>query len=347
MTTDPSMPDLNVEDLDSRWSDLPIPPSAALEARRVASWAGGPVLVGVDAAGGRHLLVGLPNAAPVRVIRPVRGLRIERRRLRVRGAEEGEWLDLVCSDATLHRLFSPLCRDVVRTLAQRTSPDVEAVLGVVERWRRFWSVSPNGLGREAELGLLGELWLLTRWLPVLNLPAVRSWVGPLGGRHDFACADISAEVKTSGAPAGPTVHRIHSLDQLAEPETGALHILSLRFIPDALGAVSLDAVVEDARRQAADDSETAEELDQRLASVGWTPADRGKYLTTWRLASQVLYEVGEGFPRLTNAFFARQLPPGVHDIAYSLDMTSCAAWMIDDRPNCNSRLWVLGEPGKP
>jgi hypothetical protein len=211
------------------------------------------------------------------------------------------------------------------------------VAEVIDRWRAFWSVPPEGLSREQQLGLLGELWVLTRWLPAVNVRSVRSWEGPLGGRHDFAGSTLSVEVKTSGAPTGPTVHRVQSLDQLGAPVSGALLLLSLRFLPDPLGDITLDAVVERARQAAAGDG-VADELDRRLAAVEWSPADIGRYARRWRLSHQLLYEVTGSFPRLTTDSFAQGLPDGVVDVGYTLDMSACAAWRIEAAPGPGTRL---------
>lgn len=328
-------------DLEQAWRSLPAAAGQALEAQRLTDWPGGPVLAAVDAAGVRHLLVGLPQPVPIRSARPSRGLRVEVRQLRTSQSAERTWMDLSCPDAALHRLFTALGDEILQALARATAHDPTAVTNIIERWRRFWTVPADGLSRDAQLGLLGELWLLTRWLPTLTFDAVRSWVGPLGGRHDFACSQVSVEVKSSGASSGPTLHRIHSLDQLAHPTIGTLCLLSIRLNADPLGPVSLDVLIDEARQRAARDDAIADELDQRLASAGWTPADRGRYATTWRVAGQTLYDVRSDFPRLTRESFPSGVPSGVVDIGYTLDTSVCDPWIIERDPSRDSRIALL------
>lgn len=328
-------------DLEQTWRSLPPAAGQMLEAQRLVDWPGGPVLAAVDADGVRHLLIGLPQPVPLRSRRPSRGLHVDVRRLQTRQSGERIWMDLSCPEAVLHRLFSSFCEEILQALGAVTAPDPAPALNIIERWRRFWSVPAEGLSRDAEVGLLGELWLLTRWLPVLTLDAVRAWVGPLGGRHDFACSEISVEVKTSGASSGPTVHRIRSLDQLADPAVGTLCLLSLRFIADPLGQISLDNLIDEARRLAAAEDAVADELDQRLAGAGWTPADRGRYGTTWRVARQALYEVRSDFPRLTQDSFLAGIPSGVMDIGYMLDISVCDRWLAEEGPTDGSRVAPL------
>jgi hypothetical protein len=327
--------------LDQVWRSLPPAAGEMLEAQRLADWPGGPVLAAVDASGVRHLLIGLPQPAPIQPPRSSRGLHIDVRRLRTRQSGERTWMDLSCPEAAFHRLFSSLCDEILQTLAATTSPDPAPVISIIRRWRRFWTVPVEELSRDAQIGLLGELWLLTRWLPALTLDAVRAWVGPLGGRHDFACSEISVEVKTSGASSGPTLHRIQSLDQLADPVVGTLCLLSLRFIADPLGQISLDNLVNEARDLGATDDIIADELDQRLAGARWTPADSGRYGTTWRIARQALYEVRSDFPRLTQDSFPSRIPSGVTDIGYTLDTSVCNQWLVEEGPSDGSRIATL------
>jgi hypothetical protein len=208
-----------------------------------------------------------------------------------------------------------LAADIVAELPLAGSPDPAYVFLVLDRWRRFWAGTRQGLTREEQLGLLGELWLMLEWLRRLSLPALNAWVGPLRGRHDFVTPALSIEVKTAGAATGPVVHRITRLDQLDEPGTGELRLLSLRAVSDPLGPDSLDAL-----------------LDHRLRAVGVTPQDAGRYAEPLRVVQQELFRVSNGFPRLTSSTFGSGLPAGVSDVTYSLDTSACRPWLITSEP---------------
>ncbi|MDG4803566.1 PD-(D/E)XK motif protein [Micromonospora sp. WMMD980] len=331
------------EALEILWRSLPTPTGLQLEAQRVADWPGGPVLAAVDATGRRHLLIPLPASTGFRAPRQSRGLYAEVRRLRVHRTDEDEnyWVDLSCPEPALQRLFTSFAQEVVNALSASSSADPAAITDTAERWRKFWSVPAEGLGVGAQLGLIGELWLLTRWLPSLTRYAVRSWQGPLGGRHDFTSTRLSVEVKTSGSSTGPTVHRIGSLDQLATPVSGVLYLMSLRLTADPLGEITLDDLIREARTSVRHDDLLADDFDKRLASAGWTPADLGRYDGSWRLLHQSLYEVGEGFPRLTSATFPTGLPTGITDVGYTLDTTACRDWLVADDPRATTALSAL------
>jgi len=322
------------DDLDARWRGLPVPGGLLLEGERVIDWVGGPVLVALDADARRHLLVGLPDDAPAPPqVRPLRGLSVQNRRMRIRG-QEGMWVDLVLTEDRGQRAFSFLAAEVLDTLAGASAGDVHLVAEVIDRWRRFWATTSEGLSAEVRLGLFGELWLLLEWLPRLTRGAIAAWRGPLGGRHDFATPTVSVEVKTTGRATGPILHRIVSLDQLDDPRTGELYLLSLRTVADPLGGHSLDSLVRRARTEAARiGQEVVAQVDDRLAAYGWSPAEEGRYAEPSRVADQALFHVADDFPRLTPRSFPEGLPSGVHDISYMLDTSACGAWLIAHSPD--------------
>ncbi len=320
-------------DLELRWRALTPPAGERLAAERVRDWAGGRMLVALDAAGTRHLLVQITDDHPARLPRPVAGLALTARRLRPAGQPEATWIDLAEADPDSGRPFAGLCADIVTELPADGPSDPATLLAVLERWRRFWTAARDGLNREEQLGLLGELWLLLEWLPRLTTRAVSSWQGPLRGRHDFVSETLSVEVKTTGASTGPVVHRITRLDQLEEPGHGQLYLLSLRALTDPAGAHSLDTLTRRARRAAAAAGATCTALlEDRLRALGITAADDGRYTDPLRVTQQELYEVGNDFPRLTSASFPSGLPIGVADVAYSLDTSACGPWLISNRP---------------
>lgn len=320
-------------DLDLRWRALARPSGDRLSAERVRDWAGGPVLVAVDSDGERHLLVRLIDGQQIRLPRPVAGLTINVRRLHPAGQPDSMWVDLAASDPNGARPFSGLAADIVAELPGGGLPEPAVLLSVIERWRRFWAGTRDGLSREEQLGLLGELWLLLEWLPQVSAGAVNSWVGPLGGRHDFVTESLSVEVKTSGATVGPVVHRISRLDQLDEPSAGELLLLSLRAVPDPLSTDSLDSMLARARQAAGAAGQTCVAmLDDRLRALGIVRADEGRYVEPVRIAQQELFRVSGDFPRLAPASFPHGLPAGVVDLTYSLDTSACRPWMIAAAP---------------
>ncbi len=121
----------DADGLDARWRGLPLPGGLLLEGERVIDWVGGQVLVALDADARRHLLVGLPDDAPAPPqVRPLRGLSVQNRRMRIRG-QEGMWVDLVLTEDRGQRAFSFLAAEVLDTLAGASAGDVHLVAEVI------------------------------------------------------------------------------------------------------------------------------------------------------------------------------------------------------------------------
>lgn len=320
-------------DLDLRWRTLRPGSADRLSTERVRDWAGGAVFAAIDAAETRHLLIRLPDGPRTRLPRPVRGLRLTTRRMHPPGGDDATWIDLSCTDNADTRLFTGLCADVLAELPTTGPPDLTAVSAVLDRWRRFWFGDRDGLSRDEQLGLVGELWTLLEWVPTFSVGALAAWQGPDGGRHDFVTDTVSVEVKTAGAATGPVIHRISRLDQLDEPGGGQLYLLSLRAVADPSGTDSLDALLTRTRDVAARTSPSCTGLlHERLNALGIAPDETGRYLEPLRIAGQELYRVSGDFPRLTQATFDPRLPPGVVDITYALDTSACGPWLISSRP---------------
>lgn len=321
-------------DLELRWSTLSRPSGNHLSSERVRDWTGGPVLLAVDSTGSRHLLVRINDHHQPRFPRPVAGLALTVRRLHPTGQSDAAWIDLASGDQAWNRLFCGLCADIITELPDQGPPDPVTLLAVLDRWRRFWANNRDGLSVDEQTGLVGELWLLLEWLPRLTIGALVAWRGPLRGRHDFVSDTTSVEVKTTRTATGPVIHRITRLDQLDDAGTGQLRLLSIRAVPDPLGATSLDGLLHRAREAAAEAGATcAALLDERLRAVGVTPRDAGRYIEPLRITRQELYLVGPGFPRLTAVSLADGPPPGVVDITYSLDTSACGPWLLSAVPD--------------
>lgn len=333
--------DTDPTDLELRWQALGVPLGERLSAERVRNWAGGPVLVALDSEGSRHLLVRVDPNHEIKLPRAVAGLTTNVRRLHPSGEPDASWVDLTSSEKAWHRPFCGLCADVISELPSEGPPNPAAMFAVLERWRRFWDTRSDGLTRDEQVGLVGELWLLLEWLPHLSASAITAWQGPLRGRHDFVSPTTSVEVKTTRTATGPVVHRVARLDQLDAPGTGLLYVLSLRAIADPLGQASLDNLLLRARVAAATVSATCTALlEHRLAALGVTPADDGRYTQPLRIAQQELYRVDPNFPRLIPNSFPNGLPGGVVDVAYSLDTSACQPWLVSSTPQ-NSPLTTL------
>lgn len=188
--------------------------------------------------------------------------------------------------------------------------------------------------REDALGLFGELWFLRRWLGTLSATTMKRWQATDSARHDFQWQSASVEVKTATTQsAGPPVHRIASLEQLADPEQGQLYLFSLQVCDDALAANTLHSLVASLTADLQADFQTLSEFNDKLAARGYSPADQQAPARALRILAERLYRVDAMFPRLTRGTFQPSgLPAGIVGMDYQIDLAVCGPWLTATAP---------------
>ncbi|MFV0458505.1 MAG: PD-(D/E)XK motif protein [Actinomycetales bacterium] len=314
-------------DTEAAWAALSIPTrglSALLHPDSREVW------LAIDDRGRRHLLVDASGANPGHVLVSTHGLRAETTEISVESGPLRVWADIACVDSSLNQTFVAVAEDLVANVTVAQTP-LEAVKRTLRTWRWFWGIDPSQMSDAAMLGLFGEMWFLDRWAP---LPAaVNAWHGPAGLRHDFSSAAVSVEVKaTSAGAAGAPRHRIATLDQLDDPESGELYLFSVHAIPEPSAGNTLAAVVQRVRSRVASDPGLLDLLDRRLALAGWSPAINTHQQVGYRVAAERLYVISDEFPRLTRNSFVPGPPPGIDDVSYTVDLAVCAEWLIATAP---------------
>lgn len=327
---------MNLEDLESAWSSLSPPAAPGGIAGRRASGLphDRPVYLAVDHGGHRHLLVQVPDDTPAIGQKETRSLQVSTSRFEVGSNPESLYVDLACVDSSQNPTFNAVAQDLIRTLQSSRGPLRDALLNGLARWRAFWSSRTSGLTREEAIGLFGELWFMSRWLGSVDSSVIDHWQATSGARHDFQWPAASIEVKTAVAStAGEPVHKITSLDQLADPEHGDLYLFSLQVREDALSANTLHSLAHRITSVLDDDFQARTAFNEKLAIRGYTPADTQQAARPLRILAERLYRVGDGFPRITRATFAPGgLPVGVGEVGYSIDLAACAPWLLATAP---------------
>lgn len=324
---------MTVDDLIARWSALPAPAiQGELSGVRVPGMLEEPpVWIARDVSGRRHILIEVVEGSQPLQHRATRALEVRTDRLRVAGAPAAMYIDLTCVDAAHERTFAAVAQDIIAAVKVSGADRLTVIVRTLDRWRSFWSVDPAGLSREAALGLFGELWFMSRWMEPIAVALVR-WQGPAGARHDFQWETASVEVKTSATVAGPVVHRVANIDQLADPETGTLYLFSLQVADDAIAANSLPALIDRITELLTDYPDASRLFADRLGQAGYSPAHVDRYRRPLRIISEELFRVDGDFPRLTRGSFPAGLPPGVNGISYSLSIAACGPWRLASSP---------------
>lgn len=332
---------MNPADLDAVWRAVEAPTASGGLAGKPAPGLDAElgVLLASDSQQLRHLLIPAGETAEPPAHALTKGLEVTVDELQADDRPARRYFDVACRDATMHSNFTAVAAEIVEELGTGTGDGRKAIEDILARWHWFWDTPPAGLTDTEAVGLFGELWFLEFWLDPIDAAVLRAWTGPERDRHDFKWAAASVEVKATRARSdGSASHRISTLDQMEDPEQGQLYLFSLRVSPDPIAAHSLNASVDRIRRTLSNRAEPMREFDERLATLGYSPAHRERYDTPFRVVAEELYRVDAGFPRLTRGSFVDGVvPTGIGGIGYSLALVACAPWRVATAPGAESQ----------
>jgi hypothetical protein len=251
--------------------------------------------------------------------------------IRSKNEQTGFTIQLVLREQRFDTVFDALIHDVIEVVAhaQSESAAVAAFVSRLQHWQKFLEqVGPDGLSREAQQGLYGELWFLReRLIPLVSLyPALLAWAGPGGAHQDFLLRSCAVEVKTTGMKE-PQQLIIQSERQLDDTGLGALFLLHLSI--DAREGVgeSLVMMINSLRQLLKADTAALELYEDRLLEAGFLQSQSSQYERIgYNVRHAFLYWVKDTFPRIVEA----DLKPGVGAVRYSIAAAECRHYAVTD-----------------
>jgi len=214
-------------------------------------------------------------------------------------------------------IFAIMAVDILRTLevtADNASRDViEAFLERVREWQAFMARTHRPLSADAQVGLLGELWMLKLLTDTsIGAGALDCWHGPLRAAQDFHVRGGAIEVKST-VRTGSFLARINSIEQL-DGDRAPILLCAFRFEENTDG-ISLVGLVSELRERfkLAGAQRGFEAL---LMVMGYLDEHAALYGRTLTLKDARALRVEGDMPRLTRA----ALPAAIRSAAYVLDL---------------------------
>lgn len=278
---------------------------------------------------GRHfpgneeaLLAGFPGAALPDVSRlpSGRGFTVSRPDLGVDGGKS-DWISLSRHGGGSQDLFSAMAEDVLgvfRALKEGSEVGLlRAFLSRIAAWQDFMERErEDALGREAEVGLFGELVMLRQLLASGLSPTkvLESWQGPLDGIHDFVLGFGAIEVKSTIAPVGFSA-TIGSLEQLDESLVSPLFLACVRLPLHEQGR-TLPELSEEIREDLRQDPISASLFESLLLHAGFLSSHSCLYTRRFAASAPRILPVGGAFPRITQ----RSVMAGVRKARYEVEL---------------------------
>lgn len=214
-------------------------------------------------------------------------------------------------------IFAIMVVDVLRALervANSSARDVfETFLERVREWQAFMARTHRPLSQDAQIGLLGELWVLKLLTgTALGAGALDCWQGPLRAAQDFHIRGGAVEVKSTARTEGFWA-RINSIEQL-DGERAPIFLCALRFEESTDGISLVDLVKE--LREWFLLAGVQRGFDALLMVMGYLEEHSTLYGRTLILKDFRVYRADDDLPRLIRA----ELPAAVRSAVYVLDL---------------------------
>ena len=273
----------------------------------------GPIRVGLDSAGVRHLLIPVPSDGDVVEDKRSKGVVVVAQHLE--HEDKLQWYaDLVCVEPGLGGVYAKLANAVCESVGVVPQDAGSIPARLLEEWRELLARPNRGLGREAALGLFGEMLMLRRGVRATGPGFYTAWVGPERGQHDFRGHGVSMEVKATGAREGERVE-IHGIEQLDTPtEHDRLFLSFVRLLEDPEGEGFEDLLDDLVGMGVAE-----VELRKKLRQVGYDePEQEYRFIAR----ETKVFEVTNDFPAITRASFTSGLPSGVESLRYTINLSA-------------------------
>ena len=172
-------------------------------------------------------------------------------------------------------------------------------------------------------GLIGELLFFASVARLYGVEAaIKSWMGPPRGEHDFSLADAEFEVKTTRSER--RVHRISTGTQLWPVLDRELFLVSIQLTETGLSesSFSLPGLVEDIRELVGKGDNSFE---QHLHAAGWRDWFSEILTQHYQLRSAPLaFRVDSSFPAITPRVLREYVENGelLEKVSYNVDVSS-------------------------
>ena len=240
----------------------------------------------------------------------------------VQVAGDAEELRISADDPEMFAPFYAFLLDIANRLQLDGASAREAFAGAITAWRRMLA-APTLMSRDAQIGLLGELWILERLISAGGPEVLPVWTGAQREAHDFRFDGTELEVKTTMGRSRR--HIIGGAHQLMPSPNSDLFLLSMHLERAGLAdGWSLGELIDRVSALLAPNTAAVASFSDQLSELGWLDSDAPYYPDRVRLRSEpAVIVVDDEFPRLQEdglreAFGERM--DRISDIRYTIDV---------------------------
>ena len=221
--------------------------------------------------------------------------------IRVTGSSRSGWdLHIQSAEHLLFCEFYTFAIEILDHVQNKKMQPADAVDKVWNNWDRLLDRN-SILSRDKQLGLIGELWVLSRIASAFGWQAaIEAWHETSQSEHDYSLKLCDLEVKATTNEK--RIHVISSITQLAPTNGRPLYLVSIQFTPTSSvvdGSVSLMEII-DGMKKDIFDADLLARFMIRLKKVGWKESHARHYSQKYLYRSKpCLIPIDSCCPRLT------------------------------------------------
>ncbi len=193
-------------------------------------------------------------------------------------------------------------------------------------WRKcFEDENYEGLSREEELGLFGELSYIKEIFSKDVSPEeiLTYWQGPDRSLHDFKHPNFLVEVKSFSKKNNKI--RINNINQLNHNFFKNIY-LSCFDIEQNNSGNTITSLINDMKKNIFKDSIVKEKFEEKLNSYGFFEIHQENYLNKFKVNNVSYYKLEEDFPTI----LPNKIKKGIIDVIFSIELDKCDKFKCND-----------------
>ena len=235
-------------------------------------------------------------------------------------------------------VFAYLCNNLVEAIEKcdTETKAIKLVLNRLDKWKTMFSKgSSEGLSVTEQQGLYGELMYLHKLAARRIYPFVDSlkiWVGADKAMRDFQGNGWAVEAKTVSINNADQI-TINGERQLDETLLNKLYLFHLSVEASRMNGQTLNDKVDELREFFTDDSIALNVFNAKLMEAGYFDHHRNLYKERcYKVRKESIYLIDNSFPRIKES----ELRDGVSNTVYSINVATCAEYMVSESEHFNS-----------
>lgn len=199
-------------------------------------------------------------------------------------------------------------------------------------WKTYFVNITDGLSRQKQLGLYGELLFMRKVLfPEIGIEkSLEAWKGYMGNRHDFEIPGVSFEIKCSETKV-PLRITISNEKQLNRGDLVHLYLIVYDIISSEAESGDLPSIINILLQELELFPQLYYEFRKNIMSLGYDFNSESKYNRSYTVVNsgREYFEVKDDFPTIVTEDIHRlKNTTAIMNISYEINMDACDEFRI-------------------